>query len=155
MPHISSPGLVFHVAWGQVPAMRTALLLPALLLASPAIAATPIAGRWLTEEGNAVVTIAPCGQQTCGRITRVIKGPPSGPALDRNNPDPKLRNRPIEGLTILTSFTDNGSDWRGRIYDPKSGKSYKSIVKREADGNLKVQGCIAFLCRSQRWTPVR
>lgn len=137
--------------------MRPIPLLALLLLplAAPATAATPISGRWLTEEGNAVVTIGACGAATCGRITRLIKGPPSGPPVDRNNPDAKLRNRPLEGLTILSGFTDAGSDWRGRIYDPKSGKTYKSIVRREADGSLKVQGCIAFFCRTQRWTAAR
>lgn len=126
-----------------------------LLTAGAADAATPVGGRWLTEEGNAVVTIGACGAAICGRITRLIKGPPSGPPVDRNNPDAKLRGRPLEGLAILTGFTDAGDDWRGRIYDPKSGKTYKSILRREADGSLKVQGCIAFFCRTQRWTPAR
>ena len=136
--------------------MRLPFLAVALLLTPAAAdAATPIAGRWLTEEGNAVVTIGACGSATCGRITRLIKGPPSGPPVDRNNPDASLRKRPLEGLTILTGFVDAGSDWRGRIYDPKSGKTYKSIVRREADGSLKVQGCIAFFCRTQRWTAAR
>jgi len=136
--------------------MRLPFLAVALLLTPAAAdAATPIAGRWLTEEGDAVVTIGACGSATCGRITRLIKGPPSGPPVDRNNPDASLRKRPLEGLTILTGFADAGSDWRGRIYDPKSGKTYKSIVRREADGSLKVQGCIAFFCRTQRWTAAR
>jgi len=136
--------------------MRLPFLAVALLLTPAAAdAATPIGGRWLTEEGNAVVTIGACGSATCGRITRLIKGPPSGPPVDRNNPDASLRKRPLEGLTILTGFADAGSDWRGRIYDPKSGKTYKSIVRREADGSLKVQGCIAFFCRTQRWTAAR
>lgn len=132
--------------------MRIVFALLALLLAAPAQAATPIAGRWLTEEGNAVVTIAPCGPATCGRITRLIKGPPSGPPVDRNNPDKALRGRPLEGLAVLTGFTDAGEDWRGRIYDPKSGRTYRSVVRREPDGSLKVQGCVAFFCRTQRWT---
>ena len=135
--------------------MRSLLLLALVLLAVPANAAQPVAGRWLTEDGAAIVTLAPCGAATCGRITRVIKGPPSGPAVDRNNPDPKLRTRPIEGLTILSGFTDKGDDWRGRIYDPKSGRTYKSVLKREPDGRLNVKGCIAFLCRTQRWTAAR
>ena len=87
--------------------MRLPFLAVALLLTPAAAdAATPIAGRWLTEEGNAVVTIGACGGATCGRITRLIKGPPSGPPVDRNNPDASLRKRPLEGLTILTGFAD-------------------------------------------------
>ena len=131
------------------------LALPLLLLATGAAsAAEPIAGRWLTGNGKAIVTIGPCGAVACGRVSRVLVATPGGPATDRNNPDPSLRGRPLAGLEVLSGFRWAGKDWRGRIYDPESGKSYKSIVVREP-GGLKVQGCIAFFCRSQHWTPAR
>jgi len=131
------------------------LLFAAVLLPQAALAAEPIAGRWVTENGRAVVTVGPCaGGVQCGRITQVLKPTPGGPTTDRNNPDAKLRDRPIRGLEILSGFRDGGGDWRGRIYDPESGKSYKSIVRREGAG-LKVQGCIAFFCRTQRWVPAK
>lgn len=133
----------------------TALAPAALFAAASADAATPIAGRWMTEEKTAIVTVGPCGSNVCGRLTTLLKQPPSGPPVDSNNPDPALRRRPLEGLVILAGFADKGDDWRGKIYDPKSGKTYKSILKRESDGTLKVQGCIAFFCRTQRWTPVK
>jgi len=127
----------------------------AALLAVPAAAAEPIAGRWVTENGKAAVLIGSCGGGvTCGRIAAVLKPTPGGATTDVNNPDPKLRDRPFRGLAILTGFRDAGDDWRGRIYDPESGKTYKSVVKREKDG-LKVQGCIAFFCRTQHWTAMR
>jgi uncharacterized protein (DUF2147 family) len=127
----------------------------ALLAAVPAQAAQPIAGRWLTEDGSAIVQVGPCGAKTCGRIVTVLKARPGAPKVDANNPDPALQKRPIVGLPILTGFTDTGSDWRGRIYDPRNGKDYKSIVTRAADGTLKVKGCIAFLCQTQVWRPAR
>jgi uncharacterized protein (DUF2147 family) len=133
----------------------TALAPAALFAAASADAATPIAGRWMTEEKTAIVTVGPCGSNVCGRLTTLLKQPPSGPPVDSNNPDPALRRRPLEGLVILSGFADKGDDWRGKIYDPKSGKTYKSILKRESDGTLKVQGCIAFFCRTQRWTPLK
>jgi uncharacterized protein (DUF2147 family) len=43
----------------------------------------------------------------------------------------------------------------GRIYDPNNGKSYNSYLALNADGSLKVAGCISFICRSQRWTRIR
>lgn len=132
-----------------LPFAALAIAVPAAGLAAPA----PIAGRWLTADGSALVAIGPCGAETCGRIARVLKAAPNAPTTDRANPDPGLRDRPIVGLPILTGFAAGGSDWRGRIYDPRNGKSYKSIVKREADGTLKVQGCIAFLCQTQTWRP--
>lgn len=130
-----------------------------LLLAAPASGAAPIAGRWVTAEGDSIVTIGPCGGgggvQTCGRITTFLRPPDRPNPLDRNNPDPALRARPVLGLAVLSGFADAGRDWRGRIYDPRSGKSYKSILTRNPDGTLKVQGCIAFLCRTQTWRPAR
>ncbi|HEU0043924.1 DUF2147 domain-containing protein [Sphingomonas sp.] len=127
------------------------LLLPILILAAGgASAAEPITGRWVTENGRAVVTVAPCGPALCGRISRILV--PGQAPPDTRNPDPKLRARPMLGLPILTGFTDAGKDWRGRIYDPESGKSYKSIVARDTNG-LKVRGCIAIFCQTQRWKP--
>ncbi len=136
-------------------ACSAAAVLLALASAGAAHAAQPIAGRWLTEDGSAVVQVGPCGSSTCGRIATVLKPRPGAPTTDVNNPDAKLRSRPIVGLPILSGFSDTGDDWRGRIYDPRSGKSYKSIVTRAADGTLKVKGCIAFLCQTQVWKPAR
>ena len=133
-------------------------LLPLAILAlaaAPAHAAQPIAGRYLTEDGAALVEVAPCGGAVCGRIARVLKARAGAAATDVNNTDAALRTRPIVGLPILTGFTDKGKDWRGSIYDPRNGKTYKSIVSRNGDGTLKVQGCIAFICRTQTWRPAR
>lgn len=113
-------------------------------------AAPPVTGRWLTEGGKALVEVAPCGKALCGRIARVLARTSGGPAVDRHNPDPKLRGRPIVGLPILTGFTDAGAVWKGRIYDPESGRSYRSELVRE--GNLlKVKGCLGPFCRTQEW----
>jgi uncharacterized protein (DUF2147 family) len=126
-----------------------------LSLATGAQAAQPIAGKWITEDGSALVQLGPCSAASCGRIVTVLKPRPGAPATDVNNPDANLRNRTIVGLPILSGFSDAGSDWRGRIYDPRTGKTYKSIVARSPDGTLKVKGCIAFLCQTQTWKPAR
>ncbi|MDT0575908.1 DUF2147 domain-containing protein [Croceicoccus sp. F390] len=135
--------------------MHKLILSAAMLIgcasAVPAHGAEPITGRWTTQDGKAVITIAQCGEGICGRVSKILKGPPGGPPLDRNNPDEGLRKRPVLGIKVLSGFTDEGKDWRGRIYDPEGGKWYKSIVER--DGNiLKAKGCVLFVCRTQRWT---
>lgn len=136
--------------------MRTAsAMLTLLLAAAPASASVPIDGHWLVEDGTVVIAVGRCGAATCGRIERLVHIPPSAPRTDVNNPDPALRGRPFVGLPVLSEFADAGDDWRGRIYDPKSGRSYKSIVRRQPDGSLKVQGCISFICRTQHWQPVK
>lgn len=124
--------------------------------ASASNAATPVLGKWMTAERDSIVEIAPCGATLCGRVLRILKPRADNPqSLDRNNPDPALRNRSIQGINILSGFVDNGSSWKGQIYDPKSGKTYKSYLTRNPDGTLKVQGCVAFLCQTFQWTAAR
>ena len=126
-----------------------------LLTATPAMAAAPIAGKWITAEKDSIIEIAPCGNNMCGRITKMMI-PVEGPPFDRNNPNPTMRNRPLLGLPILLALADGGKQWEGKIYDPKGGKTYKSKVYRNADGTLTVKGCISFLpCRTFTWTAAR
>lgn len=133
---------------------RLALLAaPAIALAAPAYAADPIAGRWITEERDAIVTIGDCGRSTCGRISRFLETPPDGPdQRDINNPDADLRDRKLLGLPVLTSLSQDGDLWRGRIYDPKSGKTYRSVIRRVSAGRMEVKGCIGPFCQTQVWT---
>ena len=125
------------------------------LTALPAQAAQPVAGRWITVDGKAIVNIAPCGKALCGKIEKILKPTPGRAPTDTENSDPALRSRPLVGLPLLTDFSDAGEHWKGTIYDPESGKSYTSKVSRNANGTLKVQGCIAFFCKTQTWTAVR
>ena len=131
-------------------------LLAAFLLLVPlpgAAAAPSVEGLWLTDDGKALIRIAPCGQRMCGRIARVLDTGPNVPGTDVNNPDPRRRNRPIVGLQILSGFRGGPSEWTGgQAYDPKSGSSYKSSLRLNADGSLRVTGCVLFVCRSRRWT---
>lgn len=131
--------------------LRTALM-SALLIATPALAATSVQGRWLTPAKDSVIEIAPCGPKMCGRVAKILRPDPKGVANDVKNPNPAFRSRPILGLAILSDFTEAGSQWSGTIYDPRNGKSYRSNVARNPDGTLKVQGCIAFFCQTQTWT---
>jgi len=126
----------------------------AAVSASAIAAPAPVTGRWLTTEGKAIVEIAPCGAQLCGRIAKVLKPRPGGPAVDANNPDAAKRRQPIEGLSILTGFTAKGDRYSGRIYDPESGRTYRSEIS--AAGNvLKVKGCFGPFCRTQEWSRMR
>ena len=129
-----------------------AAILATAILSAPALAASPIVGRWITADGAAVVEVGRCGANVCGRVSRIITVAPGSSATDVNNPLPALRSRSILGLNILTDFTDDGGSWRGRIYDPRKGKTYKSVIVRQSDGTLKVQGCIAIFCQTQVWT---
>lgn len=123
-----------------------------LSMATPAMAADSITGSWHTVGKRALVTIAPCGKVLCGKITRLLQPTKSGVTTDANNPDPALKKRKLVGLPILTDFTQDGTKWRGKIYDPNTGKTYRSIVSKGKGGTLAVEGCIAMFCQTQTWT---
>jgi uncharacterized protein (DUF2147 family) len=127
----------------------------ATMLPAPALAADSIQGKWYTSGKRAIVTIAPCGKKLCGKLTRFIEKRKDGVTTDLNNPEPAMRKRKLVGLAILTGFVPEGEKWNGSIYDPESGKTYRSIVSHGAPGTLNVEGCISVFCQTQTWTKVR
>ncbi len=128
-----------------------------LVFTVPAIAAVPVNGHWLTDGQDSIVEIGQCGATVCGRVAKILKPRPGGPAVpvDSNNPDPAMRSRPIQGLVILSGFKDAGREWVGNIYDPRAGKTYKSTMVKLVNGNLKVKGCWGPFCRSVQFTPAK
>lgn len=130
------------------------MIIGVLMLASPAAAiAADVSGNWITQDKSAMIAIGRCGTSMCGSIARILIQRPDVPKTDIRNPDPAQRGKPLHGLRILSGFTRNGQKWEGgRIYDPKSGKSYSSKMRLNADGSLSVSGCISIICRTQRWT---
>ena len=127
-------------------ALAAAVALPTAAAAQPA----PITGRWITSDKAALVEVGPCGGGICGRIAKVLVVDPTKPTRDVNHPDPALRSRAILGMVFLTGFTASGDQWNGRIYDPRNGKSYRSIVTRDG-ATLRVKGCLGPFCRTQVW----
>ena len=132
------------------------ILTAGLGLTSPVMAADPISGRCVTEDKDAVAAIGDCGASTCGTIARFLITPPDGlDQRDINNPDRNLRTRKLLGLPILTGFKKDDDLWRGRIYDPNTGKSYRSVVRRKDANTLEVKGCIGPFCQTQIWRKAR
>jgi uncharacterized protein (DUF2147 family) len=123
-----------------------------LAFAIPAVAApTSPVGRWLTQGDQAIVEIAPCGPALCGAVHKVLKVDPKAPKTDINNPDTRLRHRSVSSIRILTGFVPDRSRWKGQVYDPRSGRTYKSFLEVLPDGALAVTGCVWKLCQSQSW----
>lgn len=117
-------------------------------------------GVWLTEAGTAKVEISDCGDGTpCGDVVWIDpdsleEGVTPATAVDRNNSDPSLRSQSVIGMTMLADFDRKRNDWRGgTIYDPESGKTYGSRIKRLESGELQVKGCIGPICQTQVWKP--
>lgn len=134
----------------------TTVIAAAMLSVTAAHAAEPITGRWITEERDAVVEIKPCGSTYCGTIARFLVPPPDGlDQRDINNPEAAKRKRKLLGLPVLAGFKEEATLWRGTIYDPKSGKSYRSVIRRTGANTIEVKGCIGPFCQAQTWTRQR
>ncbi len=73
---------------------------------------------------------------------------------DEKNPDPGLKNRNLKDLVLLTNFMyDDGVYTDGKIYDPKTGKTYS--CKMTVDGDkLSIRGYvgISLFGRTTVWT---
>ena len=117
-------------------------------------------GVWLTPGGNSHVEIAPCGDKLCGRIVW-LKQPNNKkgqPLRDARNAEEALRSRPILGLPVLTGFPPEPTDgvWDdGKIYSPKTGKTFRSEMEMNGRDTLKVSGCKWIRCKSQIWKRVK
>ncbi len=134
---------------------------------------TSIEGVWRTndKERNAFVKIEPCGSPEgtyCGKIIKLQKPTyPEGdeeagkPKRDRDNENEELRDRPLEGLQILSGLTKEGDKYvEGQIYSPKNGKTYHAEAWMKDDGKtLVLKGYIQFLMftpgEEREWTRVK
>ncbi len=130
----------------------------ALLLISGSLPAdqSAVEGRWLTQDRDGWIRITLVGGTLEGSIAGAPPGSPSEREFDEFNPDPALRGRRLDGLTIMTGFEYAGDGrWRnGTVYDPNSGKTYKCTVTLLDADTLKIRGYIgvSLFGRSETWT---
>ena len=105
-----------------------------------------VLGVWKNGEGTGMVQIYKKGDKYFGKIVwlKVVNDPDGTPRKDLNNPEEKLRTRPIKGLENLTGFAFKGDNkWEdGSIYDPKTGNNYSSTMKLVDENTLEVRGFI-------------
>lgn len=138
-----------------------------LLAAAFAVAEGPndILGVWDTDKKDAKIEIYKCDTKYCGKIvwlkestyeTGSKEGVPGTPILDRNNPNPELRKRPLIGSPILIDFMFAGNNlWKdGKIYNSDNGKMYSGKMTLISPDQLNVRGFIGIplLGGSTNWT---
>lgn len=107
-----------------------------------------VLGYWASK--GSVFSITESGGVLHGRIIALRK-----PRPDRKNPDPMLRERPLIGLQVLSDYVFRRGRWRGRVYDPGSGSVYRSHMRVDDDGNLRLRGYvgISLLGRTEVFVP--
>ena len=73
---------------------------------------------------------------------------------DIKNPDPAKRNTPSNQIVLIESVSYDSEEgvWNnGNIYDPTSGKVYKTIVDFKDDKTLRVRGFLGPFSKSLYW----
>lgn len=113
----------------------------------------PILGKWENSSKEGRIEIFKKGDKYYGKLYWVK----DASKKDVNNPDEKLRSRNLQGLEILTGFTNKGKTYEGgEIYDPKSGKTYSCKMTPKGD-KLEVRGFVgvSLLGRTEVFTRVK
>jgi uncharacterized protein (DUF2147 family) len=144
--------------------LLTAICLVLLFAASPLMSQinkNDIQGIWLNQDEDARIEIFERSNKFYGKLVWLkepIDTDTGKPKLDKNNPDDKLKLKPLQGKEILTGFSFDGrKEWKGgEIYDPKNGKTYSCYMVLENKNNLKIRGFIgvSLLGRTTYWTRV-
>ena len=124
--------------------------------------ADKIEGTWYNEDKTSTIDIEKgTNGKYFGEISWMDEPNENGkPKIDDENPDPKLANRPIMGLTIVKNFKYNSKKKRwddGTIYDPDNGKTYDcySWFENGKFNTLYLKGYVAgikVLGRKTIWT---
>ncbi|MDD2228891.1 MAG: DUF2147 domain-containing protein [Candidatus Cloacimonetes bacterium] len=117
-----------------------------------------ITGYWLNGEKTSKIEIYETkGGSFAGKIIW-LKEPNNEqdkPKLDHKNPEAKLQNRPIMNLVILTGLVPDGKVKykSGKIYDPKSGKTYSAKAELTNNNTLALRGFIgvSLVGRTDTW----
>jgi uncharacterized protein (DUF2147 family) len=120
--------------------------------------ATAILGTWYTEENKSLVEIY---QENGKFYAKMISlkdpiDPLTGKAkLDKENPDPKLKSRPLIGIILLKDLRYESENYwgGGEIYDPESGNTYSCRLKMNGNNELDMRGYmgISLIGRSTTW----
>jgi uncharacterized protein (DUF2147 family) len=136
-----------------------------ILTAAPAgaVDADSVIGFWNTPDNDALFKIYRCESAYCGKISSLEEPnyPPTDeqmpgrPKVDRYNPNPALRNRTLVGLPLISGFQYQGDNlWKGMIYNPEDGRTYRCNFSMAGENLLKVRGYIGIplLGGTQVWT---
>lgn len=122
--------------------------------------ADQILGQWLNEEKDGKIEIYKSGNKYSGKLTWASKMYESDGKTSRKdvkNLEPALRNRELKDLVLLTNFIyDDGVYADGKIYDPKSGKTYSCKMTISGE-KLSIRGYVglSLFGRTTVWTRVR
>jgi uncharacterized protein (DUF2147 family) len=115
-------------------------------------------GLWKTKEGKSIIKIYKINRnEYAGKIVWLSEPLDENgqPKKDNKNPIENLRDKMLLNLEILKGFHLVKNLLKdGKIYDPKSGKTYSCVIKYKKP-NLAIRGFIgiSLFGRSETWRP--
>ena len=121
--------------------------------------ASDIIGTWLSEKKDGVIKVSWNEGQFRGHLIAFKKDKVDlgKVSLDKNNPDEKLKVRELRGIEMLWGFKFDDDEWSGgKIYDPISGKTYKSYMSLNGKNTLNLRGYVGIplFGRTSVWTRI-
>jgi uncharacterized protein (DUF2147 family) len=120
-------------------------LLSAVAASAQPPAAAPVEGYWKNPIGSAIIQIAPCGNELCGKVVW---------ASARGQREVAKNTSNIVGTTVLTAVRYTRGHWAGSLYIPDDNIHVSAKLQLLADRRLKLTGCglLGLICRTQIWT---
>jgi uncharacterized protein (DUF2147 family) len=117
------------------------VLLLLIIYTGPASSEAP-EGTWLLAN-RVAIQVFECSGLLCGKIVWLVRPrtPAGQPDVDRLNPDPALRQRPLCGLTIIWGLQpDSPGHWsNGWLYDPQDGNTYDLTAELTAPDRISAR----------------
>jgi uncharacterized protein (DUF2147 family) len=105
-----------------------------------------IEGEWRNPKGTVVISIAPCGETSCGRVQW---------ASEQAKADARKGGTdPLVGAELMKEITPTGDGrWRARLFVPDLNKTSKVELRLLGPDRLRVTGCLVgrVVCKSQVW----
>ena len=109
-----------------------------------------LCGEWWTPNNEGRIIFFKSGTTYSGKVSwfKVPNDPETGkPKLDKHNPNPALRKRPVMGLVLFYNFEYNESKGKyidGKLYDSNTGNTYSCWIKLIDKNTLELHGFIGF-----------
>ena len=121
--------------------------------------AEDILGTWLSEKKDGVIKVSKNGDSFRGHLIAFEKQKEDigKVVLDKNNPEDKLKSRKLKGIEMFWGFSFDDDEWSGgQIYDPVSGKTYKSYMSLDGKDTLNLRGYVGIplFGRTSVWTRI-
>lgn len=140
--------------------MRTVIAALFILCLAPATTTAlalkdaDVFGDWAYRENGSVVRIYACGKAVCVKIVRIK----DRRRRDVNNPNARLRHRPVVGIVIASKARKAGkASWRGNLYNTLDGRIYRGTVNLVDRNTVTLVGCFmgTVFCEAKTMHRVR